>query len=37
LKRKVNDAESVGNIEFKIEKAHERKEELDHEIEKLKE
>lgn len=30
LKRKIKDSESVGNIESKIEKAQERKEELDH-------
>lgn len=37
LKRKMKDAETVGNIEYKIEKAEQRKEELDHEIERLRE
>jgi hypothetical protein len=36
LKRKIKDAESVGNIEFKIAKAQEKKIELDHEIEQVK-
>jgi chromosome segregation ATPase len=36
LKRKIREAESSGNIEFKLEQCEERKDELDEEIEKIK-
>lgn len=36
LKRKIREAESSGNIEFKLEQCEQRKDQLDDEIEKLK-